>query len=425
MSASLTRSVFHVRSADGTRIGVERFGSGPPVVLVHGGTADRTRWAPVTDQLAQRFELHLMDRRGRGDSRDEAPGYDIAREVEDVAAVLDLIESPPLVVAHSYGATCVLAGLERIAATAAAVLLYEPAFATIGHLAVDEAVIQRWEVLLAADEREEALVLFYQQVIGLPAAAIDQMRGTPIWNNRVAAMHTVLREAKAGNNFRPAHSDAARSAPVRILVGEETAPWLAAAARAAHAALEGSELATLPGQGHIAIDTAPELFISEIVQLHERVSARTSAPRVGSPARFVGSWRLVSFEARTGNGEVIHPFGADAEGVLTYTPDGRVSATVYRAGRLPFAIADQQRGTPEEYAAAVQSYVQYVGTWRVDREAGTVAHEIEQSIFPNWNGDTQVRYFRFDDGGDRLELTTPPTPFGGTTLVGALVWERA
>jgi Lipocalin-like domain len=145
---------------------------------------------------------------------------------------------------------------------------------------------------------------------------------------------------------------------------------------------------------------------------------------LGAREQFIGSWRLISFEARTAEGQVIHPFGTDAEGALTITRDGRVWATIWRANRQPFAINDQQLGTPEEYTAAVQSYISVVGDYDVNPSEGIFSYVVEQSIFPNWNGTTQTRFYSFSDQGRTMELTTAPTAFGGTTIVGALVWER-
>jgi Lipocalin-like domain len=145
---------------------------------------------------------------------------------------------------------------------------------------------------------------------------------------------------------------------------------------------------------------------------------------LGAREQFIGSWRLVSFEARTAEGQVIYPFGIDAEGAVTITRDGRVWATIWRANRQPFAINDQQLGTPEEYTAAVQSYISIVGDFDVNPSEGIFSYVVEQSIFPNWNGTTQTRFYSFSDQGRTMELTTAPTPFGGTTIVGALVWER-
>jgi peptide-methionine (S)-S-oxide reductase len=82
-----------ITSKDGTRIAYSRSGSGPPLVLVHGTTADHTRWARVLPELEPHFTVYAMDRRGRGGSGDAAD-YAIEREFEDVAAVVDAIGDP-------------------------------------------------------------------------------------------------------------------------------------------------------------------------------------------------------------------------------------------------------------------------------------------------------------------------------------------
>jgi hypothetical protein len=71
-----------ITSADGTTTGWQRSGSGPPLLLVHGTTADHTRWSGISPQLDQHFAVHAMDRRGRGASTDDTEGYDILREAE-------------------------------------------------------------------------------------------------------------------------------------------------------------------------------------------------------------------------------------------------------------------------------------------------------------------------------------------------------
>jgi pimeloyl-ACP methyl ester carboxylesterase len=52
--------------------------------------------------------------------------------------------------------------------------------------------------------------------------------------------------------------------PLRVLLGAETAPQLAAPTRAAAAALVGSELHLLADQGHVAIDTAPDVIAQHV-----------------------------------------------------------------------------------------------------------------------------------------------------------------
>jgi hypothetical protein len=139
---------------------------------------------------------------------------------------------------------------------------------------------------------------------------------------------------------------------------------------------------------------------------------------------FVGTWRLVDFKATTGTGAVVHPFGVDAGGVATWTDEGRMTASLWKANRQPFASNDQQLGTPDEYTAAGKSWISYLGTYTVDADAGTISHHVEQSYYPNWNNTVQTRYYAFSNHFNTLTLSTPPIPFGGTTIVGALIWQR-
>lgn len=114
-----------VISMDGTRIGWARTGDGPPLVLVHGTTADRTRWKPVLPAFEERFTVFAVDRRGRGASGDAA-NYAIEREYEDIAAVVNAIGAPVNLLGHSYGARCALGGA-LLARNIRSLVLYEPA----------------------------------------------------------------------------------------------------------------------------------------------------------------------------------------------------------------------------------------------------------------------------------------------------------
>src|SRR5690348_5989357 len=80
-------SISTVKSADGTPIAIECAGAGPSLVIVHGGTGDRTRWTPLFPLLASKFLVCAMDRRAHGGSGDTAP-YSLQKEVEDVVAVV-------------------------------------------------------------------------------------------------------------------------------------------------------------------------------------------------------------------------------------------------------------------------------------------------------------------------------------------------
>ena len=84
-----------MRSADGTRIGYRRLGSGPAVVMVHGSVSTHTDWMPAARLLSDRFTCFAMDRRGRRGSGFGHGPYSIEREYEDVCAVLDAAGRTP------------------------------------------------------------------------------------------------------------------------------------------------------------------------------------------------------------------------------------------------------------------------------------------------------------------------------------------
>ena len=257
-----------VRSPDGTLLGCEVDGAGPPLLLVHGSTADRNRWAAVRPALAARFTLWLMDRRGRGLSLEEAASgaqYALAREAEDVAAVVGSIGDAPRVLAHSYGGACVLEAAAR-GAPIGRMLVYEPAFGTEAGPVFRVAALSAVEQALARGDREKALRTFFADVLLLGEDQISAMRGTEAWRARVACVDTLPREARAANAYAVrGGGGAVLGASVRFLLGTETAPPLVASTRAAAAAWAGSSLRELRGHGHAAMDADPELFAAEVV----------------------------------------------------------------------------------------------------------------------------------------------------------------
>ncbi len=137
---------------------------------------------------------------------------------------------------------------------------------------------------------------------------------------------------------------------------------------------------------------------------------------------FVGTWRLVSFESTGDDGITQYPYGRDAAGLIMYDARGNMSVQLANMHRPSFASSDQHRGTPEEIKAAFEGYNAYFGTYDVDEKKEIVTHHVKSSLFPNWSGGDNVRYYRFD--ANRLILSTPPIRFGGKSIVGRLIWER-
>lgn len=141
------------------------------------------------------------------------------------------------------------------------------------------------------------------------------------------------------------------------------------------------------------------------------------------PAPFIGAWRLLSFELRGSDGTITLPFGENPHGMIIYTESGRFSAQLMRGDRPHCALEDQMHATAAEAEAAFKGCISYYGSYTFQPDKSMVRHHVEGALFPNWEGRTLPRFCRLS--GNRLELSTPPTVWGGGgTIVGVIEWER-
>ena len=207
-----------VASADGTLIAYEQGGSGPNLVFVHGNLASRTRWASIRPRFEKHFTMIGMDRRGRGDSGD-SPEYSIEREFEDIAAVVNGLDTPVLLFGHSYGALCALEAALRTDKFAG-LILYEPAIYGEGESGVSPQQLERLEALLVAGDREGVVTTFMGEILGISP---DQLKSSPAWPGRVAAAHTLPRELRAEEAYRLATDRVSKlSIPILLLLGGDS-----------------------------------------------------------------------------------------------------------------------------------------------------------------------------------------------------------
>src|SRR6266704_2544578 len=104
-----------VTSADGTAIAYEKNGAGPALVVVDGALTTRTSSskAELIALLSPRLTVYTYDRRGRGDSGDTPP-YAVAREIEDLDAVIEEAGGSAALYGHSSGACLALEAANRL-----------------------------------------------------------------------------------------------------------------------------------------------------------------------------------------------------------------------------------------------------------------------------------------------------------------------
>jgi pimeloyl-ACP methyl ester carboxylesterase len=256
------------RSPDGTSIAWFRSGTGPPIVLVHGATADHTAWRTAGPLLAPTHSLYAIDRRGRGASGDTQP-YTIAREYEDVAAVIDDVaasEAAPVdLVGHSYGGRVGL-GAALLTPNLRRLVVYEGAPAPAGGSFHGDALMARLEALKAADDREGLLSSFLSGVVGMTPDELAAYRLAPSWAARVEAAPTIVREmwAEAEEEAGPERYAAIRIPVLQIIGGDSNATFTDGT-WALDRLLANGRVVLIPGAKHAAHHTHPERFATEVL----------------------------------------------------------------------------------------------------------------------------------------------------------------
>ena len=237
-----------VTSKDGTTIAFERLGSGPPVVLVCGGSVDRTADAAIAQELASHFTVFNYDRRGRGDSGDTLP-YAIEREVEDIDAVIGAAGGSAFVWGSSSGAVLALIAAESVPVTKLA--LWEPPFVPERVPRPPGDQVSQYETMIAEGRRGDAVEYFMTKVIGMPAEVVAGARTQPWWAATEALAHTLAYDARIMGDYSiPKDLVASVKVPTMVIAGGADFPWMRQTAETLAAALPDGLVRILEGQGH-------------------------------------------------------------------------------------------------------------------------------------------------------------------------------
>jgi pimeloyl-ACP methyl ester carboxylesterase len=266
-------------SADGTRIAYDLTGPtpglAPAIVVVDGVLAHRL---PVTLAVAtvldDRVTTLRYDRRGRGGSGDTPP-YSVDREIDDIAALLE-ITGPAALLGISSGAFLALRAAADLGTDVTGVLCFEPTYdVASGEPPTDPRMIAGVETCIEMGDPGSAVELFLD-VVGMPCRLLPRMRESPSWagleaiaptiayDGRILAGVALGRRALMGRWHQITQ-------PVLVADGAASAVSVTNAAESLAAVLPVARRVTLPGQG---TDVPPEAMAEAVASLLRTAGAR-------------------------------------------------------------------------------------------------------------------------------------------------------
>lgn len=138
--------------------------------------------------------------------------------------------------------------------------------------------------------------------------------------------------------------------------------------------------------------------------------------------KLIGVWRLVSYQVKDSKGNITYPLGEDATGMAIYHSDGFMSVQIMSSGRPAYAAGDIHAGPTNAVAAAAKGYLAYSGSYRIYEDENMVEHHMSVSLNPNWVGDNQPRYVKFNE--DLLTINSQPVFIQGQEQNTQLIWKR-
>jgi pimeloyl-ACP methyl ester carboxylesterase len=238
-----------VTSKDGTTLAFDRLGSGPPVVLVCGGSVDRMADAAIAQELASDFTVLNYDRRGRGDSGDTSP-YAIEREVEDIEAVIEAAGGSANLWGSSSGAALAMIATAS-GAPVTKLALWEPPYFLDPDARPPADQVEQYETMIAEGRRGDAAEYFMAKVVGMPPEFVADARNQPWWAGQEAIAHTLAYDARImGDYLIPTETASSVKVPTVVLAGGADMPFMRESAQALAEAIPDGEVRFLDGQGH-------------------------------------------------------------------------------------------------------------------------------------------------------------------------------
>jgi pimeloyl-ACP methyl ester carboxylesterase len=211
-------------SADGTKIMASVQGHGPPLVLL-SGLGDGQNNPFLLPELSGHFTCYSMSLRGNGLSEantDHRP----ERHVEDIIAMIDSLNDPIGVAAHSRGAGLVLKAVAQYKA-ALSVALYEPhviELYTTRDVARVSAALERMQIAVGKGSLAEAAQVFFEQVTQPNQKELAILSELGIFESTAPFMQGIMNQISHWQLPRPADSLHLNEikGPVLLLYGKQS-----------------------------------------------------------------------------------------------------------------------------------------------------------------------------------------------------------
>ncbi|WIN00509.1 alpha/beta hydrolase [Actinoplanes oblitus] len=266
-------TIQRVPAADGAEIVLHSTGAGPGLVVVHGGGVTIEMYRRTARRLADRFTVHLYNRRGRADAAARAEPYDGEQDIDDLAALLAHTGAGN-VIGHSGGGFIALRAAAR-RLPIARLALYDAAVQVDGigsyrwlpaaRQAADAGDIARAMAIVGAGVHTESASS--RLPLALRIAMCKLFLRTPIGRTMGELLPTTLDETALIHRFDgPPGQWAGVQAEVLLASGADGPPYWPPTNEALAAVMPHARTLVVPRANHDALNRAPKHLIDALAE---------------------------------------------------------------------------------------------------------------------------------------------------------------
>lgn len=248
----------------GLRIGYQRAGHGPALVLLHGAYEDSRVWRPQLEALSDEFTVIAWDAPGCGHSEDPPPDFS-GKDLGDALAgfLREAVPGKPHILGLSMGSGIALELYRSYPEVPASLVLASGYAGWAGSLPPEEVERRYAQVLGELEQPPEWFI-----PVWLPT--LFTRRADPAVVRDVSAIMAdfhpdgmrALLNASGHADYRDVLPTIA--VPTLLLYGAEDVRAPLPVARELHRRIPGSALVVIPDVGHLAHAEAPEAFNAEV-----------------------------------------------------------------------------------------------------------------------------------------------------------------
>lgn len=256
--------------------------AGPPLVLLHGGSASWQTFLPVLPLLGWRWHVYAPDFRGHGRSGHAVGAYRIADYAQDTARFLrEVVREPAVVLGHSLGGVVAVQVATEMPDAVRAIVLEDPGLAGaplagMAGGAISAYFIKLRELLRSGQSRDEVIAALDQPRSGMNAVAL-RSRATSLLQLDPDMLTRFIDDSIWEGYDRDALLARIRC-PALLLQADPAAGGVLADALAEHVAssLADCALVRWPGVGHLIHNMQPLAFTQLVTDFLESLRAEAA-----------------------------------------------------------------------------------------------------------------------------------------------------